>query len=102
LNILGDALFCLDRFAEAHQAYLKALALDPGDVRTNLNLAFTYLRFGEYQDALQAIAVALARDRAGQHRDRLLMKQQEILQAASAQWESEKEWTVRRQARLQG
>jgi tetratricopeptide (TPR) repeat protein len=102
LNILGDALFCLDRFAEAHQAYLKALALDPGDVRTNLNLAYTYLRLGEYQEALQAIAVALARDRAGQHRDRLLMKQQEILQAASAQWESEKEWTVRRQARLQG
>lgn len=102
LNILGDALFCLDRFAEAHQVYLRARALNPTDVRTNLNLAYTHLRFGEHQESLEAIAIALAHDRSGQYRERLLQKQQQVLQAAAEQWVGEMEWMNRRLTRLRG
>ncbi len=102
LNVLGDALFCLDRYAEAHEIYLRARNLNPGDVRTNLNLAYTHLRFGEYQEALESIALGLAHDGSGQYRERLLQKQQEILQASAGQWASEREWMARRAARLQG
>jgi cytochrome c-type biogenesis protein CcmH/NrfG len=42
-NILGVVLYCLERFDEAHEAYLQAERIDPDDGRTNLNLGYTFL-----------------------------------------------------------
>jgi len=102
LNILGDALFCLDRYTEAHEIYLRAHAMDPLDVRSNLNLAYTYLHFSQFQEALESVAAGLAHDRMGQYRERLLQKQQQILQTCVARWASEQEWMARRVMRLKG
>jgi tetratricopeptide (TPR) repeat protein len=100
-NTLGDALFCLDRSDEAHQCYITARGMDAADVRTSLNLSYTYARSGDYREALEAVAAGLAHDRNGQFRDRLLEKQQQILQLAQAKWTSEDVWAARRAARLQ-
>jgi tetratricopeptide (TPR) repeat protein len=78
-NTLGDSLFCLDRAEEAHDALLRAVALNPSDVRARYNLAFTFGRRRDYLSALRMIAEGLAHDRAGQFRERLLAKQTEIL-----------------------
>jgi tetratricopeptide (TPR) repeat protein len=78
-NVLGDCLYCLERFDAAHEAYLQAARIDPDDVRTNLNLAYTWLQRGQLDDALQAIARGLARDGDGIYRQRLLDKQQHVL-----------------------
>jgi tetratricopeptide (TPR) repeat protein len=88
-NILGDALFEFGRTAEAKSAYLKAIAVNSGDVRARHNLAWVYTREKDYANALRMIAEALAHDKTGQLRERLLQKQQEILALQAVQHQQE-------------
>ena len=95
-NVLGDLLFLDGRIADAHEAYLQALRIHPRDARANLNVAFTYFEFGDYQPALEALAVALASDVRGIYRARLLEKQQQVLGALSGRFLGEQERLARR------
>lgn len=95
-NVLGDCLFCQNRFRDAHVAYLQAHHIDPSDSRTNYNLAFTHTEFREYEAALSAIGRGLAHDRDGLHREHLLEKQRQILSALSARTLSDHERLMRR------
>ena len=78
-NALGDALFELGRTEEARSAYEKALAVNAADVRARYNLAWVQTRLKDYPAALARIAEALALDKTGEYRERLLQKQQEVL-----------------------
>jgi tetratricopeptide (TPR) repeat protein len=78
-NTLGDGLFEWGRTAEARSAYQKALAVNESDVRARYNLAWVYQRERDYPAALAVIAEALALDRTGEYRERLLQKQTEVL-----------------------
>ena len=100
-NIVGDCLFCLERFEDAYQAYLQAEKIDPADPRTHLNLAYSHVQQGEFSAALQAIARGLAADARGQYRERLFEKQQQILLLISTRWLGEQERLARRVARFQ-
>jgi len=86
---LGDALFEWGRTAEAKSAYLRALAINPGDVRARFNLAFVHTRAKNYRPALAMIADALALDKTGQYRERLLAKQAEVLQLVAVKYQAE-------------
>jgi tetratricopeptide (TPR) repeat protein len=88
-NILGDALYEFGRTAEGKSAYLQALSVNTSDVRSRHNLAWVYTREKDYAAALQMIADALAHDKTGQLRDRLLQKQQEVLALAAIQHQQE-------------
>jgi tetratricopeptide (TPR) repeat protein len=99
-NLYGDALYALERFDEAHEVYLKAEKLSPNDVRTALNLGYTYLQLGRPEQALAAIARGLAEDGSGQFRERLLQKQGEILAKLSEQFGRKQEWLSRRASRM--
>ncbi len=76
---LGDALYEWGRTAEAHSAYCKALAVNASDVRARYNLAWVYQRERDFPAALAIIAEALALDKTGEYRERLLQKQSEVL-----------------------
>jgi predicted Zn-dependent protease len=99
-NLLGDALYALNKFSEAHEIYLKAERLAPGDVRTALNLGYTYWELGSPAEALQALGRGLAEDGSGQFRERLLDKQAQILAGLSQRFAREQEWLARRAARM--
>jgi tetratricopeptide (TPR) repeat protein len=88
-NILGDALYEFGRTGEAKSAYQKALAVNNSDVRARHNLAWVHTREKDFKSALQMIAEALAYDKTGQLRDRLLQKQQEILALQAIQHQQE-------------
>ena len=100
-NVLGDILFMKKDYAGAHEAYLQAQRLHPQDTRTNLNLAYTFMEFGDYARALDALASAFAADVRGAYRPRLLEKQQQVLNALSARWLGEQERLAQRAARMQ-
>jgi tetratricopeptide (TPR) repeat protein len=95
-NVLGDCLFCLERFDQAHEAYLQAQRISADDPRTNFNLAYTYFHFGCYADTLEVIARGLAKDHRGAYRERLLAKQQQVLAAISGRWLGEQERLLKR------
>ena len=78
-NALGDALYEWGRTGEARSAYEKALAVNAADVRARYNLAWVHVREREYPQALLRIAEALALDKTGEYRERLLQKQQEVV-----------------------
>jgi tetratricopeptide (TPR) repeat protein len=78
-NALGDALFEWGRTGEARSAYEKALAVNAADVRARYNLAWVHAREREYPQALARIAEALALDKTGEYRERLMQKQQEVV-----------------------
>jgi len=99
-NILGDVLFLDGRVDDAHEAYLQAFRIHPGDARTNLNLAYTFFEFGQHGAALEALAVALTADVRGLYRHRLLEKQHQILGAISGRWLGEQERLARRAERM--
>lgn len=100
-NILGDALWILERHDDAHTAYLEAQRIDAGDPRALLNLAYTLLQRANPDAALIAIAKGLARDKTGGYRERLLTKQQHILATISSTTGREHERSLLRQSRLQ-
>lgn len=99
-NVYGDALYSLERFNEAHEAYRKAGKLEPADVRTNLNLGYSYAQMGDNQTALESLARGLANDRGGIFRERLLQKQQLIVAAVQRRFTEEQEWLVQRATRI--
>jgi tetratricopeptide (TPR) repeat protein len=78
-NTLGDALYELGRNGEACAAYLRATAVNDSDVRSRYNLAWVFTRAKRYPDALKYIAEALALDKTGQFRERILQKLNEVL-----------------------
>jgi tetratricopeptide (TPR) repeat protein len=78
-NTHGDCLYYLERKDEAHEAYLRALELNPEDVRARYNLSFTLSNRADQSAALKIIAEALEKDRKGKYVDRLLRRQSEIL-----------------------
>ena len=99
-NVYGDALYALERFSEAHQAYCCAAKLEPADVRTNLNLGYSFAQMGDEQSALESLGRGLANDRNGVFRERLLQKQQQIVSSVQARFGEEQEWLARRAARI--
>ncbi len=78
-NMLGDSLYELGRIEEARLAFERALLINGDEVRARYNLAFVHVLENEHQRALVQIAEALALDRRGAYRDRLLQKQHEVL-----------------------
>ena len=98
-NVLGDAVYALERYPEAHDIYLKAEKMEPNDVRTSLNLGYSYLELGRPAEALEHLARGLAYD-VGLYRERLLEKQQQILGGIAASHRSNQEWLARRATRL--
>jgi tetratricopeptide (TPR) repeat protein len=78
-NTLGDALYEFGRTGEARGAYHKAMAINESDVRSRYSLAWVHAREKDYPGALARIAEAIALDKMGHYRDRLLQKQQEVL-----------------------
>lgn len=98
-NVLGDCLFCLERYPDAHAAFLEAHAIDANDARTHYNLSQTHALRGDVDAALVAIAHALARD-AGLYRARLLQQQEHVLSALAARTHAEHAHVARRLERL--
>jgi tetratricopeptide (TPR) repeat protein len=78
-NTLGDGLYEFGRTEEARSAYMKALDVNESDVRARYNLAWCHVREKNFPAALEMIAEALALDRTGEYRDRLLQKIQEVM-----------------------
>lgn len=100
-NVLGDCLYCLNRHADAHEAYLQAERIDGHDPRAQLNLAYTYQGRGEFDAALQSVATGLAGDSRGAYRDKLLERQQQILASVAARAQGERDRLAARQLRFQ-
>ncbi|MBC7928247.1 MAG: tetratricopeptide repeat protein [Bryobacteraceae bacterium] len=98
-NVLGDCLFCAGRYTDAHEAYLQAQRVSPTDPRTNLNLSYTWLHLGDFEEALRAIGTGLAGD-AGAYRPRMMEKQVAILATMDAQRAGEQDRFMRRAGRL--
>lgn len=88
-NTLGDGLFAFGRIAEARSAYLKALAVNSNDVRARYNLAAVHARERDFSTGLARIAEALALDRTGAYRERLLQMQQQVLAHLAAHHQRE-------------
>jgi tetratricopeptide (TPR) repeat protein len=88
-NTLGDALFEFGRTTEARSAYEQALRVSDQDVRARYNLAWVHQRQHDHAAALARIAEALALDKTGQYRERLLHKQQEVLARLAARHQQE-------------
>ncbi|MBV9061941.1 MAG: hypothetical protein JOY77_03310, partial [Alphaproteobacteria bacterium] len=55
------------------------MAVNQTDVRSRFNLSFVYSRQHNFAQALRVLAEALALDKSGEYRDRLLQKQNETL-----------------------
>jgi len=72
-------LFEWGRTAEAGAAYRRVLQFNDNDVRARYNLAWVYQRERDGPAALLVLAEALALDKMGEYRDRLLQKQSEVL-----------------------
>lgn len=87
-NTLGDSLYALGRFDEAHETFEWAAWLSPANVRARYNLIYTFTKRGEWRAALMAIAEALELDKSGEYTQRLLERQREILGALERQRQS--------------
>ena len=91
-STLGDGLFEFGRTEEARSAYLKALEVNESDVRARYNLAWCYAREKNFPDALEVIAEALALDKTGEYRERLMQKLSEVM--GQVGWRHQQEYLL--------
>jgi tetratricopeptide (TPR) repeat protein len=78
-NTLGDGLYEFGRTAEARSAYQRAMEVNGSDVRARFNLVWVHVREKNFPAALEMLGQALALDKTGEYRDRLLQKFNELL-----------------------
>lgn len=78
-NTLGDAWYEVGKVHEAKSAYLRAISINPSDIRGRFNLSWVLNHERRYRQALAIIAEALALDETGEYAERLMKKQGEIL-----------------------
>lgn len=88
-NTLGDGLYEFGRTEEARSAYTKALYVNDTDVRARYNLAWCHASEKNFPAALSRVSEALALDKTGEYRDRLLHKLQEIMQQVGIRHQQE-------------
>ncbi len=88
-NTLGDGLFEFGRVEEARSAYARAIAVNESDVRARYNLAWCHVREKNFPASLLMIAEAMALDKTGEYRDRLLQKLQEVVQQVGLRHQQE-------------
>jgi tetratricopeptide (TPR) repeat protein len=86
---LGDVLFEFGRTDEAKSAYQKALQVNESDVRARYNLAWCHVRQKNFPAALGVIAEALALDKTGEYRDRIMQKLNEVMQHVAQRHQQE-------------
>lgn len=98
-NILGDCLYYLERYRDAHEAFLKAEMVDGKDARTCLNLGHSYACLGQHEAALASVARGLCSDKGAYH-SRLLQQQEQILNALAGRRATTQEQLTRRLERL--
>lgn len=101
-NTMGDGLFLLDRVGEAQQSYLRAIKLDPEDVRARYNLSFVFEHDKDYAGALRIIGEALSLDRRGAYREGLLRKQSEVLEKLASRTHQQGQRMVNRVTDITG
>ena len=65
------------------------MTVNSHDLRSRYNLAWVHARERNYPAALVAIAEAFNLDKTGEYRDRLLQKQQEVLQLLARRHQEE-------------
>ena len=63
---LGNALWCLERYDEAYQAYLLALQYDPSNASAYSGLGSTFWCLERYDNALQCYEEATRLNQPGQ------------------------------------
>src|SRR5262249_16775126 len=95
-NLLGESLAGAGRDDEAHDCHLRAEGVHPSDPQTQVHLAASWLRCGNPERSLQAIAQGLANDSDSMHRHVLLEKHQAAIAALALRWTRERESAVRR------
>lgn len=88
-NLLGDALFHMQRFEDAAAQYRAAIALNPRDARGHFNLAYIHFAAQDDAAALAALAAALAADRGGALQAQILAKQTQVLERQTASWQDQ-------------
>jgi len=101
-NTLGNCEFCLGRHDEAHEAFLRARKINPRDPQSHLNLAFSYARTGDCEQALLAVARGLHHDDDGRFESALLEKQKEILRTLASRRAGDTERRRRRDEEISG
>jgi tetratricopeptide (TPR) repeat protein len=95
-NVLGDCLSALERAQDAHECYLQAYRIHPGNAETNLRLAGSWLQIGDPARSLEALARGLANDSNAMLRHVLLQRQQQAIDELSRRWDSERATAARR------
>lgn len=96
-RVMGDCLTSLRRPADAHECYLQAQRIHPGDVQTYLKLAESWLALGNPRRCLEEVAQGLANDSDAMFRHVLLEKQQQAIAELTICWHAERETMARRQ-----
>jgi tetratricopeptide (TPR) repeat protein len=95
-SVYGDCLFALNRVEESRRAFLRALELNPADVGARYNLVWVLIRDRDYAGALHLIAEALALDKSGIFRERLLQKQNDVLARLAHRHQQEYQFMLNR------
>lgn len=85
----GDAVYYLGAFTASHQAYERAVSINPESPRAHFNLAWTHVERGNISEALVHCGHALAVDLDGVFQKRTLQLQTQILERKNAKREAE-------------
>ena len=95
-NSVGDSLFLLGRVEEARDAFLRALVVNPNDVRARYNLTCVHAYRKDAASALGTIAQGLSIDERGAYREGFLRMQAEVLAQMTERYEQDTRLLVNR------
>ncbi len=97
-NEYGDALYALERYDEAHRAFLRAHEINPEEPRSLLSLGWSHSARWEVDEAIDALCKGIKLDVANHYAERFLdklksvMEQREVVESNRQHYRMTRSW----------
>lgn len=79
-NEYGDALYALERYEEAHRAFLRSREIDPEEPRTRLSLGWSHSALWQVDEAVDSLCEGIKLDVYNAYGDRFMEKLKSVME----------------------
>ncbi len=92
----GDALYALERYEQAHEAFERAQKINPEDPRVYLSLAWSHAALWRVEDAIRSLARGIELDELNLYGEAMVEKLKSVMEQRDALTEMKQQYRTQR------
>ncbi|MDP7112594.1 MAG: tetratricopeptide repeat protein [Myxococcota bacterium] len=92
----GDALYALERYDQAHEAFERACRINPEDPRVHLSLGWSHSALWRVEEAIRSLARGIELDESNLYGEHLVEKLKSVIEQRDAITEMKQHYRTQR------